>query len=67
MKSLELSQTKMLEMEKSKLDSVSNINSGDESSSPLQPFKGSHEAVKNKPVGGGKKSPFNVKKKIILF
>lgn len=69
MKSLELSQTKMLETngKKSKLDSVSNINNGDGSSSPLQPVKGSHETVTNKPVGGEKKSPFNVKKKILFF
>lgn len=44
-------------MEKSKLDSVSNINNSDGSSSPLQLVKGSHETVNNKPVGGEKKAP----------
>lgn len=52
-------------MEKSKLDSVSNINNSVGSSSPLQPVKESHETVKNKPVGGGKKAPLMLKK--ILF
>lgn len=53
-------------MEKSKLDSVSNINNSVGRSSPLQPVKASHETVKNKPVGG-EKSPFNVKKNPVLI